>query len=328
MNTELPTLDELGIKHGTDKCSKPVLIDVPGWGAKKAYPMHNYLCKYEVFFSALRQLEFALCEIGVGRGRSLRMWKEYFPNATIHGIDIRPECKDYEEERIKIHILDGESTKTADYLLGIALRPLLLIEDGSHNFKGQKTALESIFPILLPGGYYIVEDMSMQMAHFLEERISVLALYDNNWWDKYCRLKPLSPQERYIENNIEFICFISTFSCLIKKRVVEQITTIQRSAKNFNVIQYSELTQMALLQLHLNKLPALGVCDGEKLIGIISRDDINRAITTDCMGTQVGDICNKNCRTLCSFDESPNDAFLYHPVVSAQGEFLGFRLEF
>jgi len=327
VNKNLPSLDELGIKHGTDKCSKPVLRDALGFGKGVAYDLHNYLRKYEVFFSALRHLEFALCEIGIGRGRSLRMWKEYFPNATIHGIDIRPECKEYEEERITIHILDGESPNAADYLMNIGLMPLLLIEDGSHNFSGQKTALESFFPILLPGGYYIVEDLSRQMADFLREKINVLALYDNDWWGKYCRFKPLPAHEYYIENNLELICFISTFSCLIKKQSVGQTATIQKNTPNFNAIQHNQLAQMALLQMHLNKLPALAVCDGDKFNGIISRDDINRAITSDYLDAQVGDICNKKCKVLHSFDEPSKDGFLYHPVV-ADGIFLGFKFEF
>jgi hypothetical protein len=330
MNLDLTTLDALGAKHGTDKCSKPILRDAQGWGKNTPYDAHNYLCKYEVFFSPLRQCEFTLCEIGIGRGRSLRLWKDYFPNAMIHGIDIRPECKVYEEERITIHILDGESPKTADYMASAGLKPLLLIEDGSHTFKGQKTALESLFPLLQPSGYYIVEDLelslSRQMNDYLKGTIGGLTLYDHDLWGKYSRFKVLQDQERYLENNMEFITFIPTAACLIKKRMVEKIMTIQPSELNFNIIQHNELVEKAFLQLHLNKLPALAVCNGDKFIGIIARDDINH-YSFDCMSAPVGDYCNKNPKMLHSFEETPKDSFLYHPFV-VNGIFLGFRFEF
>jgi len=319
MNTYLPTLDELGIKHKTDKCSKPVLRDAPGWGKGVNYRTHNYLRKYETFFSALRPLEFTLCEIGVGRGRSLRMWKEYFPNAMIHGIDIRPVCKEYEEERITVHILDGESSSAADYLISTGLRPLLLIEDGSHTFRGQKTALESIFPLLLPGGYYIVEDLSVKMTDYLKDKISVLTLYDDDLSGKYNNFNLLPAQERYVINNTDFMCFISTFSCLLKKCAVEQTTTIQHSMTNFNTIQHNEAASTALAQLHLSRIPALAVCNGDKFVGIISHKDFYQAIQLDCMDTPVCDICNKNCKVLHSFEEIPSDGFLYHPVVHVGG---------
>ena len=45
-------------------------------------------------------------EIGVYHGNSLKVWKDYFPNAEIYGIDIDPSCKKFEDERTKIIICD------------------------------------------------------------------------------------------------------------------------------------------------------------------------------------------------------------------------------
>ena len=43
-------------------------------------------------------------EIGV---YSLDMWHDYFgPKATIYGVDIAPECRVYERDRVKIFIGD------------------------------------------------------------------------------------------------------------------------------------------------------------------------------------------------------------------------------
>jgi RHS repeat-associated protein len=65
------TLDEIGLKFGTDKSSI----------------YHNYLPFYERY----RNEPMKLLEIGVAGGASLAMWTEYFPNSAIVGADIDPE---------------------------------------------------------------------------------------------------------------------------------------------------------------------------------------------------------------------------------------------
>jgi len=57
------------------------------------------------------------------------MWEEYFPNATIHGIDY----KQYESGRIKITIADqGDENQLKELE---KLGPFdILIDDGSHFF--------------------------------------------------------------------------------------------------------------------------------------------------------------------------------------------------
>ena len=71
-------LTRLATKHGTDK-----------WGS------HWYARHYHRHLQHLRSQTFAMLEIGIGGythmdhgGASLRMWKEYFPHATIVGLDI------------------------------------------------------------------------------------------------------------------------------------------------------------------------------------------------------------------------------------------------
>ena len=72
------TLTELAEEFGTDK-----------WG------VHRYTPHYERHLQHLRRREFTLLEIGVGgytrrkrSGASLKMWRWFFPRATIVGLDI------------------------------------------------------------------------------------------------------------------------------------------------------------------------------------------------------------------------------------------------
>ena len=84
------TLDEIGLKHGTDKAS----------------PHHNYLNFYETFMAPLREQPVCLLEIGVYKGASLATWREYFPYARIVGVDIQPSAKQFEAERVRVELAD------------------------------------------------------------------------------------------------------------------------------------------------------------------------------------------------------------------------------
>lgn len=69
---------------------------------------HIYGQHYQHHFAPLRTKKLKILEIGVGGyddplsgGDSLRMWKTYFPNSMIYGLDIVDKSS-LEEDRIKI----------------------------------------------------------------------------------------------------------------------------------------------------------------------------------------------------------------------------------
>ena len=139
-------LDEIGLRFGTDKASQS----------------HDFLRHYEFFLQHFRDQKFTLLELGVGPvkniGKSLMMWREFFPRATIVGVDDKPIAKTVEGERISVEIGDlGQ----VEFLKQLAekYKPLVIIDDASHLWSHQIMALEMLFPSLLPNGCYIVEDL-------------------------------------------------------------------------------------------------------------------------------------------------------------------------
>jgi hypothetical protein len=141
--SQLATLDELGLKHGTDKASNG----------------HGYLEFYESYFSPLRNNPISVLELGVYNGASLKTWEDYFPRAEIIGVDILPSCKRLERDRVKIELADQSNV---EHLTRVALAhgPFdIIIEDGSHLWDHQITSLRTLFPFLKDNGLYIVEDL-------------------------------------------------------------------------------------------------------------------------------------------------------------------------
>ena len=119
----------------------------------------HYFDIYEENFSKYRNKKITVLEIGVFRGGSLSMWKKYFgTQAKIIGIDINPECKQFERENIKIYI--GDQTNE-DFLHSVLIdndKPDIIIDDGGHTSNQQITSFNYLYEKLKYGGTYLVED--------------------------------------------------------------------------------------------------------------------------------------------------------------------------
>lgn len=131
------------------------------WGGDKG-STHSYIHKYEEWFEPKRNDKINLLEIGVMYGSSLKMWKEYFPQGQIYGMDIRPHCVKYEEDRIKIFINNATERGLTEGLLfrnGLTREFDIIIDDGSHQIDDQLNTFNILFPQLKKGGIYVIEDI-------------------------------------------------------------------------------------------------------------------------------------------------------------------------
>ena len=142
------TLHRLAIEHCTDK-----------W--KNCYTDY-----YSKWFESIRDEKLKILEIGVERGKSITMWKDYFPNSTIYGMDNGRICDRSTMERLN----DGDRTFTyyADQSNREDLKKFIeehggdfdiIIDDGYHFQEHQQISLGFLFPHLKPGGVYIIEDI-------------------------------------------------------------------------------------------------------------------------------------------------------------------------
>ena len=136
-------LNHLAIKYNTDKSSL----------------FHNYAEIYDLFFRNLKNQTVNLLEIGVALGNSLRMWKEYFTNQNIFGIDINPECKKFEEDRIKIYIGKQKDKSFLKRVIDDIKKIDIIIDDGSHIIDHQIKSFTVLFPELKENGFYLIEDL-------------------------------------------------------------------------------------------------------------------------------------------------------------------------
>ena len=140
-------LPALATYFGTDK-----------WGE------HWYARHYQTHFAPLRRRRLRILEIGIGGyddpragGESLRMWKAYFPNAQIVGIDIADKHV-HDEPRIRTVVGSQADAEFLRRLSGEAGPFDIVIDDGSHMSAHVIESFRTLFPLLSDDGIYVVED--------------------------------------------------------------------------------------------------------------------------------------------------------------------------
>lgn len=186
MRSELSSLCQ---KHGTDKGA----INVAD------HPMdivHNYADFYEVVFGGMRRQVKSVLECGILRGESLRLWREYFPNALITGVDI-DESVLFNEERIKTFQADQtDPASIKRFLEKVKNRQFnVIIDDGLHTAEAATTFFDGVIGNLAADGVYVIEDANPTMLLGVAEH---LTRCDGDYDAKFVNLhRPGKP----LENN-------------------------------------------------------------------------------------------------------------------------------
>lgn len=147
-------LNDIGLKYDADKSSR----------------FHNYLDFYEQHLPD-RSFTGRLLEIGVMDGLSMKMWREYYPNAEIVGIDIKPMDHMYNSdwqvpESVKLITMDGTNS--------MQLKTLgmfdIIIDDGSHFMSHQQQSFDILYHRQLSKkGVYILEDLWTSHIKFYQD---------------------------------------------------------------------------------------------------------------------------------------------------------------
>jgi hypothetical protein len=143
--------------------TKPDVYDTDKFSrAPWAVQWHSYGPFYDAAFTPRRETITSICEIGIQTGGSLRLWRDYFPNARVMGVDLRsyplslcPGCE----------LLSFDAYSMAEWHRHLpGERFDLLIDDGSHHPAHQLWCARALPALLRPGGLLIIEDATRTTA--------------------------------------------------------------------------------------------------------------------------------------------------------------------
>ena len=124
----------------------------------------QYFPIYREVFGPLAKNPNRILEIGVFHGASLELWKRYFshPDTLVVGIDIDPNCAQFDAPNERKHVRIGSQTD-AEFLRTVISEfgPFdLIIDDGSHISSHVIETFNHLFATgLKDTGIYFVEDL-------------------------------------------------------------------------------------------------------------------------------------------------------------------------
>lgn len=143
---------------------------------------HNYTQLYYFLFQDLKNEHLNIFELGIGSnditiefnmgvngvpGASLRGWRSFFPNSTIVGADIDKKVL-IVENRIKTYYVDQLNSETIKTMWSnIDKKFDIILDDGLHRYAANINFLKYSFQYLKPGGFYIIEDISLKDQNVL-----------------------------------------------------------------------------------------------------------------------------------------------------------------
>jgi hypothetical protein len=140
----METLAQIAARYDTDKAAHA-----------------HYLRNYEEHFAGLRGHDVRLLELGVKKGGSLMLWRDYFPRGTVAGLDIEPVR--FEDATGRVRVYQGAQQDAA--LLDRVARECapegfdIVIDDCSHIGVLSRASFWHLFENHhKPCGIYVVED--------------------------------------------------------------------------------------------------------------------------------------------------------------------------
>lgn len=121
---------------------------------------HHYLPLYDRYLSRFRGRPLRFLEIGVSKGGSLELWRNFFgPEATIFGIDIDPQCAAFDGRHGQVRIGSQDDPAFLDAVVAEMGGLDIVLDDGSHTMTHIRASLAALFPQVATGGLYLIEDL-------------------------------------------------------------------------------------------------------------------------------------------------------------------------
>lgn len=208
-------MDVIGVLAGTDKSSSGMF----SW---------DYLRHYQEAFAPWRDANINLIEIGVQGGPSIEVWLAYFSKAVVVGVDIDARCKALARDRVVIEIGSQDDPGFLHRVCAVH-PPTILIDDGSHQAHHMIYTFERLFPVLLPGGVYVIEDLEFQFGKYGTQYSgdgSVNApRYFQTMAEALMAREPGEGQKwgtgRYIFDNLDSITFVRGAVIIRKKKALD-----------------------------------------------------------------------------------------------------------
>jgi len=125
---------------------------------------HSYLPLYQKLLIKKKETATNVLEVGICLGGSIKLWSDFFTNATVHGLDIMK----YEDiwdgiknnDKIVLYTSDAynEDFFNSNFL-NKGIRCDLMLDDGPHSLESMISFIKLYSQIMTDDGILIIEDV-------------------------------------------------------------------------------------------------------------------------------------------------------------------------
>jgi cephalosporin hydroxylase len=129
--------------------------------------VHSYLEVYDILLKSKKESALNVLEVGIYyNGGSIKLWNDYFSNATVHALDIIPldSIWDGIKNNPKIILYTSCNAYTENVVqtnfVNKNLKFDFMIDDGPHTLESMTSFINLYFPLLADDGIMIIEDIT------------------------------------------------------------------------------------------------------------------------------------------------------------------------
>ena len=127
--------------------------------------LHSYLPLYQKLLINKKETAKNVLEIGIYHGGSIKLWNDFFKNATVYGLDIIHMNDVWEgiknKEKIILHTSTDAYNKDffTTHLLNKNIKFDFMLDDGPHTLESMKQFIKLYSQIMTDDGILIIEDV-------------------------------------------------------------------------------------------------------------------------------------------------------------------------
>jgi hypothetical protein len=126
--------------------------------------VHSYLPLYEQLLTKKKETAMNVLEIGIKDGGSIKLWNDFFTNATVYGLDIMNIEEVWDEiksnDKIKLYTsTDAYDATFFESLKNLNIKFDFILDDGPHTLETLKQYIILYSQILADDGILIIEDV-------------------------------------------------------------------------------------------------------------------------------------------------------------------------
>lgn len=197
--------------------NEPRLIDIVNNEKTDKNTVHSYLNLYQSLLQKKKYSCKNVIEVGVQWGGSIKLWHDYFPNATIYGCDIYEESIMWDQIMNNNRIKLFNSINAYDPLFVNKIKDIrfdFAIDDGPHTLESMIQFIQLYLPLMTEDGIFIIENV--QDISWLD----ILRTYVPDEFKNNIKTYDL----RAIKGRYDDIVFVIDKSFKIKTTVIPMVT--------------------------------------------------------------------------------------------------------